>query len=168
MVGVHFDFQILIPVGLILIGGSIIYWLQYLKNEELDYYMWVGPWLFGAVVAGGYVGWLISGANATIWARIAFTVGGCVLGLILGVVGLITDIEMKQGPVDQYATTLVLLGIPVGVVFGMHIDKIWIVPGPLLGGFCLGPLVFILLTTLFISLPLKAAAWTKNRFRQTG
>ncbi len=166
MMGVHFDCQVLVPVGLILIGGTIIYWLQYLKNEELDYYMWVAAWLFGAVVAGGYVGWLIR-PNATIWARIAFTVGGCVLGLIIGALGLITDIEMRQGPVDQYVTTLVLLGIPVGVVVGMHIDKIWIVPGPILG-FCLVPLVFILLTTLIFSLPQKVASWMKNRFQQAG
>ena len=159
----HFHFQLLVPIGLILVGGSVIYWLEYFTKMGPQFYMWVLPWSFGMAVAGGYWGWVGSGIDAPIWSRIIGVVVGCVLGLLAGLLGLISDPRTESGPVEQYLSTLALLGMPVGVVVGLHVGEVWGLSGPVIG-FCLGPVVFVILLYI-ISFPWKIFAWIRNRLR---
>jgi hypothetical protein len=162
MLETNLSVQVLIPIGIIIIGGSLLFWYQYFKDEN-DYYMWVVPWLFGAVVAGGYIGWLAGQTSNLLWVKILALPVGCVVGLIAGMLGLISDPRLEQEPLEQFITTLALLGMPIGVVIGFHINRVWRIPGPVLG-FCLGPIIIGLMATLLISLPKKAATWMRTRF----
>ena len=162
MVETNLDARILVPVAVILVGGSILFWAPWFHGLEAEGYRWVLPWLFGAAVAGGYKGWLAANAAELIWIKIIYILLGCATGFVVGLFGLMSDPKMDLEPLEEYITTLALLGVLIGVVIGLHIRQVWRIPGPLLGG-CVGPLIIGLLATVLFSWPQKVAAWLKAR-----
>jgi hypothetical protein len=138
------DFEILIPISLILVGGTLIYWIPFWMNGKHG--TWILPWLFGALVAGGYLGWFYL-SGAPLWGRILFVIVGCLLGGFLGMLGLISGAGVNEDPLQEYLTALFLLSMPLGVIIGTQLGNIWIIPGPAIG-FCLAPLLLMLLASL--------------------
>lgn len=149
-------------VAMIILGsGSLIFLLQVAwetrngRDPETAEQgnLFILPWLFGMAFAGGYLAWWWLGmpaamASAASWLMAAlFISAGALAGLMLAMVGLISDPRGEPQLGEQFATTLVFLSIPTGLVIGTAWRRVWLIPGPL-AGFCLGPLVMLAVVSL--------------------